>query len=80
MTVGVVVIQCIQDTKFQRIHFELQGKFVIELLLRDGCLGNTESAKCASGNYVGVDSARHGSDNSEQSKVPMHAPERAPQQ
>src|SRR5438094_5060397 len=49
---GSFAIQRVQDSKFEPIHREAIGEFVVELLLSDSRLRNAETAKSPGGHQV----------------------------
>src|SRR5277367_2445469 len=55
---GSLIVERVQDTKFQRINSQPDREVIVELLLRDSHLRHTKAAKRACRNNIGVDSAR----------------------
>ena len=53
-----MIVERVADAELQRIDAEANSEIVIELFLRDGHLGHTETAKRAGGDDVGMNGTR----------------------
>src|SRR5437588_11975587 len=58
---GRVIIERVEDPKFEGIQSQENREIVIELFLRDGHLRYAKPAKCTSKDEVGMNGAREGS-------------------